>query len=155
MAVWGGLMAMIYLAYIGKIQLLVLQLVGAYYPPWRIKLAVLKSKNSFSQKVTITLWCTYRSRSNKHYALDVVVDMNLKYWKEIKKTEGQALVEMALVLPILLLLFMGIFEFGRIMGAYMILSDLARDGVRHGVVGYSDENIEELIDNRRAWWNLI
>lgn len=53
MAVWGGLMAMIYLAYIGKIQLLVLQLVGAYYPPWRIKLAVLKSKNSFSQKVTI------------------------------------------------------------------------------------------------------
>lgn len=77
--------------------------------------------------------------------------MKLCRWTAFKKQEGQALVEMALVLPILLLLFMGIFEFGRIMGAYMILSDLARDGARHGVVGYSDANIEELIDNRRAW----
>lgn len=71
--------------------------------------------------------------------------------KVIRKQQGQALVEMALVLPILLMLFMGIFEFGRIMGAYMILSDLARDGVRHGVVGYSDQNIQNLIIDRRAW----
>ncbi|MGI5879194.1 MAG: TadE family protein [Syntrophomonadaceae bacterium] len=71
--------------------------------------------------------------------------------KAIKKQEGQALVEMAMVLPILLLLFMGIFEVGRIMGAYMIISDLARDGVRHGVVGYSDQEIVELINNQRVW----
>lgn len=68
-----------------------------------------------------------------------------------RREEGQALVEMALVLPILLLLFIGIFEFGRIMGAHLILSDLARDGARHGVVGYSDQQIETLIDSRRAW----
>ncbi|NLT20992.1 MAG: pilus assembly protein [Syntrophomonadaceae bacterium] len=71
--------------------------------------------------------------------------------KAIGKQEGQAMVEMAMVLPILLLLFMGIFEVGRIMGAYMIISDLARDGVRHGVVGYSDQQIVELINNQRIW----
>jgi len=71
--------------------------------------------------------------------------------KVVGDRQGQALVEMALVLPILLLLFMGIFEFGRIMSAYMIISDLARDGVRHGVVGYSDESITELITDRCAW----
>ena len=34
-----------------------------------------------------------------------------------RRKEGQAMVEMALVLPLLLLLFMGIVEFGRILGA--------------------------------------
>lgn len=71
--------------------------------------------------------------------------------KLVGDRQGQALVEMALVLPILLLLFMGIFEFGRIMSASLIISDLARDGVRHGVVGYSDQDIKDLVEDRRAW----
>lgn len=69
----------------------------------------------------------------------------------LQDTRGQALVEMALVLPLLLLLLMGIFEFGRIMGARLILSDLARDGARHAVVGYSDADIIQLVKDRRAW----
>ncbi|MBC7075904.1 MAG: pilus assembly protein [Syntrophomonadaceae bacterium] len=68
-----------------------------------------------------------------------------------KSMDGQALVEMAVTLPVLLLLFMGIFEFGRILGAYMIISDLAREGARYGVVGHDDAEIETLVSSRHAW----
>ncbi|MDD3269408.1 MAG: pilus assembly protein [Syntrophomonadaceae bacterium] len=64
---------------------------------------------------------------------------------------GQALVEMALVLPLLLLLFLGIFEFGRILGSYMLISNLSREGARYGVVGHDDNQIQALILSRRAW----
>lgn len=69
----------------------------------------------------------------------------------VRYSEGQGLVEMALVLPILLLLFMGIFEFGRILGAYMVINNLAREGARYGVVGHDDTEIVELIDTKRLW----
>lgn len=65
--------------------------------------------------------------------------------------EGQALVEMALVLPLLLLLLIGILEFGRIMGAYMVINDLSREGARYGVVGHNDGEIQTLVKSRRAW----
>lgn len=65
--------------------------------------------------------------------------------------EGQALVEMALVLPLLLLLLIGIFEFGRIMGAYMVINDLSREGARYGAVGHNDAEIQALVESRRAW----
>ncbi|MEN6328545.1 MAG: TadE family protein [Syntrophomonas sp.] len=64
---------------------------------------------------------------------------------------GQALVEMALVLPLLLLLLFGIFEFGRIMGSYMLISNLSREGARYGVVGHDDTQIQALILSRRTW----
>lgn len=81
----------------------------------------------------------------------MVVKVRKCLYKLVGDRQGQALVEMALVLPILLLLFMGIFEFGRIMSAALIISDLARDGVRHGVVGYSDQSIRNLIEERCVW----
>ncbi|MDI9480020.1 MAG: hypothetical protein QM229_04335 [Bacillota bacterium] len=52
MAVWGGIMAFIALVASGKIQILVLQLAASYYPPWQVKVALLKSKTSV-EKVTI------------------------------------------------------------------------------------------------------
>lgn len=54
---------------------------------------------------------------------------------------GQALVEMALVLPVLLLLLMGIIEFGRIFNASLVVTQAAREGARTGAVGGSDEEI--------------
>lgn len=72
--------------------------------------------------------------------------------KEVIRNQcGQALVEMALVLPLLLLLLLGIFECGRIMGSYMLISDLSREGARYGVVGHDDTQIQALILSRRAW----
>jgi Flp pilus assembly protein TadG len=47
---------------------------------------------------------------------------------------GQALVELALVVPVLLLLFMGIFDFGRAIYAYNAISNAAREGGRTAIV---------------------
>lgn len=69
----------------------------------------------------------------------------------IKKDRGQARVEVALVIPILLLLFAGICEFGHILGAYMVINNLAREGARYGAVGHNDLEIENLVLTQRAW----
>lgn len=47
---------------------------------------------------------------------------------------GQSLVEFALVLPVLLLVFMGILDFGRAIFAYNSLSNAAREGARVAIV---------------------
>jgi Flp pilus assembly protein TadG len=47
---------------------------------------------------------------------------------------GQALVEFALVIPVLLLIFMGILDFGRAIYAYNTLSNAAREGARVAIV---------------------
>ncbi|MFZ5626308.1 MAG: TadE/TadG family type IV pilus assembly protein [Bacillota bacterium] len=54
---------------------------------------------------------------------------------------GQALVEMALVLPLLLMLLFGIIEFGRIFHAYLTVNNGAREGARLAVVGAQDTAI--------------
>ena len=51
---------------------------------------------------------------------------------------GQALVEFALVLPLLLLIFMGLFDFGRAVFAYNSLSNAAREGARVAIVDQTD-----------------
>ncbi len=48
------------------------------------------------------------------------------------KTEGQALVETAVLLPFLLLLVMGIIEFGLIFYGYVRVSNATREGARTG-----------------------
>lgn len=47
---------------------------------------------------------------------------------------GQALAEFALVIPIVLLLFMGIFDLARLAYVYNAVSDAARNGVREAIV---------------------
>jgi Flp pilus assembly protein TadG len=71
--------------------------------------------------------------------------------KLFKRTNGQGLVEMALVLPLLLLLFMGIIEFGRVLGSYIVINNLAREGARYGVVGHNDTAIQNIILAERAF----
>lgn len=62
-----------------------------------------------------------------------------------KSVKGQSMVEMAIILPVLLIILFGIIEFGRILGAYVIIQNLARDGVRAGVVGSTNQQIEDQI----------
>jgi Flp pilus assembly protein TadG len=50
------------------------------------------------------------------------------------RERGQSLVEFALVIPVLLLLFMGILDFGRAIYAYNTLSNAAREGARVAIV---------------------
>ena len=58
-----------------------------------------------------------------------------------RDTKGQALVEFALVLPILLLLILGIVEFGRAWNLAQMMSDVAREGTRRAVI--ADPTITE------------
>ena len=51
---------------------------------------------------------------------------------------GQALTEFALVLPLLLLLVFGVFEFGRFILDYESLNNAVREGVRYAIVHGSD-----------------
>lgn len=69
-------------------------------------------------------------------------------FRKFKSDRGQALVEIALALPVLLLLFWGIVEFGRMGHAYLTVTHAAREGARLGAVGQGDEVIEEEIERR-------
>jgi TadE-like protein len=51
-----------------------------------------------------------------------------------RRQEGQSLVEMALVLPILLLILMGIFDMGRAIFAFNAVSNAAREAARLAIV---------------------
>lgn len=64
--------------------------------------------------------------------------------------KGQALVEMALLLPLLLLLLFGIIEFGRVMSASLIVTHGAREGARYGAVGATDSEIVTSIQTKSA-----
>jgi len=70
--------------------------------------------------------------------------------RKISESRGQALVEMALVLPLLLMLLWGVVEFGRIGHAYLVVTHAAREGARVGVVGASNDDIEEVVMQRAA-----
>lgn len=59
------------------------------------------------------------------------------------RQRGQSLVETALVLPILLLILMGIFDFGRAVFAYNAVSNAAREAVRLAIVDQNDADVVE------------
>ncbi len=56
------------------------------------------------------------------------------------RCQGQALLEFALVLPLLLLLLIGIIDFGRALFVYSEVSNAAREAVRYGAVNSADCN---------------
>ena len=56
-------------------------------------------------------------------------------------THGQTLVEFALVVPLMLLLFMGIFDLGFGVYAYNTVANAAREGVRTAIVNQTPADI--------------
>lgn len=60
---------------------------------------------------------------------------------------GQALVETALVLPVILLLLMAIIDFGLLFNNYIVLSNASREGARQAAVGATDAQIVATIDS--------
>ena len=59
-----------------------------------------------------------------------------------RRQAGQSLVETALVLPILLVILMGIFDFGRAIFAYNAVSNSAREAVRVAIVNQNATAVE-------------
>lgn len=58
----------------------------------------------------------------------------MKISNQISSKKGQAMVEFAFVLPLLLLLILAMIEFGRVLNAQMVITQAAREGARVGAV---------------------
>jgi len=69
-----------------------------------------------------------------------------------RRERGQALVEFALVLPLLLLLLLGIAEFAVVMLSYNTLADAARQGARYGIVHPGDVAAIEATARSATTW---
>lgn len=67
--------------------------------------------------------------------------------KSLKNQKGQALVEFTIILPILLILVMGILEFGMMLNSYLSIENAAREGARAGIVGTADVDIKNTMIN--------
>lgn len=68
--------------------------------------------------------------------------------RRLRKGEhGQALVEMAIVLPLFFLLLFGVVEMGRIGYSYITVSNAARAGGRTATIGGTDVDITNSINN--------
>jgi Flp pilus assembly protein TadG len=66
----------------------------------------------------------------------------------LKNRKGQSLVETALVLPIILLLFCGIVDFGWILSNQLIVENGSREGARLGTVVAEQSDYKTLISSR-------
>ena len=64
--------------------------------------------------------------------------------------KGQATVEMALVLPILIWLLVGLVDVARMANAYLIIQHATREAVRLGITGASDTQVAQRALNASA-----
>jgi Flp pilus assembly protein TadG len=69
--------------------------------------------------------------------------------KRLKKNErGAALLETAITVPIILVVCVGIFEFGRAYETWQVLTNAAREGARLSVIqGSKDDDVKTRIKN--------
>lgn len=67
--------------------------------------------------------------------------------RRARDERGQALVEFAITMPILLFLLLGIVDFARAWNVYEVLTDAGREGARHAVVdnGSSDAEVQGIV----------
>ncbi len=56
------------------------------------------------------------------------------------------MVEFAMILPVILLILMGIVEFGRFYNAWLMVSHASREGARMASLGASTLQVEERVD---------
>ncbi len=66
----------------------------------------------------------------------------MRWWQD---EQGQSLVEFALVLPILLLILIGIFNFGQVFYSDIVINEAARDAARYASLGVSQSEIDQVI----------
>lgn len=65
----------------------------------------------------------------------------------LKNNRGQSMVEFAIVLPILLLILLGIMEFGILFSNQLILESASREGTRYAVLGATDGEVITYIED--------
>jgi Flp pilus assembly protein TadG len=62
-----------------------------------------------------------------------------------RREDGQALVEFALIVPVLLLLIVGLAEFARAWNTKQVLTDAAREALRSAVVANPDFTYDDML----------
>jgi Flp pilus assembly protein TadG len=75
--------------------------------------------------------------------------------RRARRTRGQAMVEFTLILPLLLLLILGIYQFGQTYADYIQVTNAARDGGRKALVSRSDASgVADVISTAKnaTWW---
>ncbi len=71
------------------------------------------------------------------------------------KEAGAALIESAITIPIILLISVGVFEFGRAYQTWQVLTNAAREGTRVSIIsGKSDEQVTTAVRNYLAMGGL-
>jgi Flp pilus assembly protein TadG len=65
----------------------------------------------------------------------------------LKSQKGQALVEMAFILPLLLMVLFGIIDFGRVFHAYLTLDHAGREGARLASLQGDNSDIQTRINS--------
>lgn len=66
--------------------------------------------------------------------------------KRLKSQRGAALLETAITIPLVLLISVGIFEFGRAFQTWQVLTNAAREGARIAVLpATTDEQVQALV----------
>ncbi len=79
--------------------------------------------------------------------------------RQRSREEGQSLVELALLLPVLILIFAGVLDLGRAFQAYMTVANAAREGARYAAFHMNDctelyNNLRPRIENEAAGSNI-
>ncbi|MDD2484943.1 MAG: TadE/TadG family type IV pilus assembly protein [bacterium] len=70
-----------------------------------------------------------------------------------KENKGQSVIELAFLLPLLLLLLMGVFQFTLILKTYISLTLGSREGARAGAVGRTNAGIVAVVKKRLPGFN--
>jgi Flp pilus assembly protein TadG len=72
-----------------------------------------------------------------------------------RRSRGQAMVEFTLILPLLMLLILGIYQFGQTYADYIQVTNAARDGGRKALVSRSDATgVSDVVTAAKnaTWW---
>ena len=70
------------------------------------------------------------------------------------KRKGQAIVEFAVVLPVLILIVLGIAVLGKMFFDYLTVQNAAREGARAAAVGKTDAEIVQIVRDRAKLLNV-
>ncbi len=76
-------------------------------------------------------------------------------WRRRDRTRGQSMVEFTLILPVLMLMIFGIYQFGQTYSDYIQVTNAARTGGRKALVSRSDTNgVADTITaaQNATWW---
>lgn len=75
----------------------------------------------------------------------------------LREQHGTAAVEFALLMSILLMLLLGIFDFGRVFDAWLVATNAAREGARYGAIYGADPDLStaDVVSNATSKVNAL